>query len=313
MAQDDQTLAQSLLHAAKKAGADAADAVVMTDDSLSIEVRSGALEHATRSEAVEAGLRVFVGQKQAVVSTSDLRPEMISELATRAVAMAGVAPDDPYCGLADPDQLSRNWQELALDLADPADPPSPDTLKSIALQAEAAALTVTGVSQVSDCAAGWSENRVHLAATNGFDGGYVRTNSGFHAVAIAGEGLEMERDYASESRCYFADLPDIDTVGRRAGERAVARQGAIKPPTGSYPILYDERVSTSLIGHLTGAANGSAVARGASWLKDRLGEAILPAGMTLTENPHRVRISNSRYFDGEGIPTAPRDIIADGV
>jgi PmbA protein len=154
---------------------------------------------------------------------------------------------------------------------------------------------------------------MHLAATNGFSGGYARTGHSIQAVAICGDGTGMERDYAFETRSHHADLPDPAAVGRLAGERAAARAGAAKPPTGAWPVLYDERVAAGLIGHLVQAINGAAVARGASWLKDAMGEAVLPRGVDLVEDPFRPRIGGSRPFDAEGLPTARRALVEDGI
>jgi PmbA protein len=306
-------LTDALLAAARNAGADAADAMAVAGESLSIEVRGGALEEAQRAEGVDLGLRVLIGRRQACVAASDLRPATLAAMAERAVAMAREAPEDPWCGLADPSQLARDWDVAALDLEDPAAPPAPAELERRAREAEAAALAVPGVTKMDAAGASWQRSRVHVAATNGFSGGYGRTGSGTQAVAISGEGTGMERDYAYEGRTFAADLPSPEEIGRRAGERAVARSGATKPPTGAWPVLYDERVAGSLIGHLTQAINGTAVARGATWLKDALGEAVLPAGLDLVEDPFRPRIAGSRPFDGEGLPVARRAIVADGV
>jgi PmbA protein len=161
--------------------------------------------------------------------------------------------------------------------------------------------------------ASWSATAIHLATSNGFSGGYGRTAHAIQAVAICGEGLGMERDYAFEARSHAADLPEPEEIGQRAGERTVARAGATKPPTGAFPVLFDERIAASLIGHLVQAINGTAVARGASWLKDALGERVLPAGIDLIEDPTRPRISGSRPFDGEGLPVARRAVVRDGV
>jgi PmbA protein len=161
--------------------------------------------------------------------------------------------------------------------------------------------------------ASWTRRRLHLAATNGFAGGYARTGHALHAAAISGDGLGMEVEHAAEGRTHHADLPPPEEIGRLAGERAVARAGAAKPPTGAFPVIFDERVAGSLIGHLVGAANGAAVARGASWLKDAMGEAVLPAGIDLVEDPLRPRIAGSRPFDGEGLPVSRRAVVADGV
>ncbi len=308
-----QDLSHALIEAARKAGADAADALVVEGTSLSIDVLGGKLEHAERSEGIDLGLRVLVGQRQAVVSASDHAPETITTMAERAVAMARLAPEDPWVGLADPGQLAREWDVAALELADPAPEPDPAQLQEDARRGEAAALAVDGVAQVQAASAGYGRTRIHLAASNGFDGGYARTSRSTYVVAIAGEGAAMERDYKGETRVFQADLPDAAEIGREAGERASARLGARKPPTGRFPVVYDRRVSATLIGHLLSAINGSAIARGASWLRDGLGEQVLPRGLSLIEEPHRARIAGSRPFDAEGLATQARALVDDGV
>ncbi len=306
-------LTDDLLQAAKRAGATAADALAVDGTGLSMQTRDGALEEAESAEGADIGLRVFLGQKQATVSSSDIRPETVSIMAERAVAMAAEAPEDPYCGQADPDQLATSWDVAALDLDDPSEAPSPTELADDAARAEAAARAVKGVSQVDGAGTSYGRTEIYLAMSNGFSAGYARTQRSTSCVAIAGEGLEMERDYCGEGRAYGSDLPSPEEIGRLAGERAVARFGAGRPPTGAFPILFDERISSSLIGHLMSAINGAAIARGASWLKDAMGEQVLPAGLSLTEDPNRVRISGSRPFDGEGLPVQRRNWVEDGV
>lgn len=306
-------LTQQLIEAAKRAGADAADAMALRGTSVSIDVRAGALEHAERSEATDIGLRVMVGQRQANVSASDTKAETIQVMAERAVAMAKEAPEDPYVGLADPSELAQNWDLDALELYDPTPEPAPEELQADAAAAEAAALAVSGISQVQASSAGYGETQIHLAASNGFSGGYARTDRGISCVAIAGTGAEMERDHDGDGRTFQSDLRAPEDIGRRAAERALARQGAKQPPTGAYPVLFDERVSSSLIGHLLGAANGAAIARGSSWLLNALGEEVLPKGMSLIEDPHRARVSGSRPFDAEGLATQKRAIVKDGI
>ncbi len=308
-----QDLTARLLDAARAAGADAADALAVDGMSLSTDVRDGGLEQAERAEGTEIGLRVLIGQRQASVSASDTSGSTIATMAERAVAMAREAPDDPFIGLADPTQLATDWDLAALDLADPAPEPTPAALEEAAHAAEAAALAVSGVSKVDGAAASFGRRTLHLAASNGFSGGYSRTGHGRSCVAITGEGLTMERDYFGESRMHAADLPAAEEIGRIAGERAAARAGARKPPTGAFPVIYDERVSSGLIGHLLSAVNGTAIARGASWLRDALGTQILPEHLTLTEDPLRPRIPGSKPFDAEGLPTAARDIVQDGI
>ncbi|WP_415401213.1 TldD/PmbA family protein [Tateyamaria sp. SN3-11] len=307
------TLTQRLIEAARNAGADAADAMAVQGTSVSVDVRAGALEQAERSEGIDLGLRVFVGQKQANVSSSDASDRTVEEMAARAVAMANEAPDDPNAGLAEADQLATDWDIDALELYDATPEPSPDALQADALAAEAAAMDVAGVTQVQQATGAYGSRDIWLAASNGFSGGYSRTDRALSCVAISGTGAGMERDYSGDSRIFQSDLRDAAEIGREAAERAVARNGARKPPTGAFPVLFDERIASSLIGHLLAAANGSSIARGASWLRDLLGEQVLPAGINLVEDPHRPRTSGTRPFDAEGLPTRRRAIVEDGV
>lgn len=304
---------QALLAAAKTAGADGADAIAVEGTSASIDVLNGKLEHADRSEGVDIGLRVLIGQRQACVSASDTRTHTITQMAERAVAMAKEAPEDPHIGLANADQIARTWDTDALDMHDPAAPPSPAELQELAQRAEASAAAVKGVSQVQSTSAGFGNRRVHLATSNGFSGGYARSGYSVSTVAITGSGADMERDYYGDGRTYFADLDSPEYIGKVAGQRAVDRIGARQPKTGNFPVLFDERVAGTLIGHLLGAINGAAIVRGGSFLRDSLGQQILPKGISLIEDPHRPRVAGSRPFDGEGLATTRRAIIDDGV
>ena len=305
-------LTQALLAEARKAGADAADALAVTGNSQSIDIRQGKLEQAERSEGVEVGLRVLIGTRQACVSASDISPATLARLAERAVAMAREAPADPTVGLADPDQIARHWDLAAFDLSDPTPEPSPAELEAAARAVDSAALATAGITQV-EASAGWGGRSMHLATSAGFSGGYGRTSRSLSAVAFTGSGTNMERDWAGEGRIYAADMPLAAEIGALAAERTLQRAGSVKPPTGSYPVLFDERIASSLIGHLLSAINGAAIARGASWLMGALGQQVLPASMSVIEDPHRPRISGSRPFDGEGLPTARRTLVQDGV
>jgi len=305
-------LTGALLEAARRAGADAADAMAIAGRSTAIDIRAGALEQAERAEATEIGLRVLIGGRQACVSASDISDATLHRLAERAVAMAREAPDDPTAGLADPAQIAKTWDLAALELADPSDEPSAAALEQDARAAEAGAMAQTGITQVQ-ASAGYSARQVHLAATNGFSGHYARSTRSVSAVAFTGGSTGMERDYAGESRVFQADLPAAFDIGTLAGTRALARVGAVKPRTGHFPVLFDERIAASLIGHLLSAVNGTSIARGASWLADALGQQVLPKGLSIVEDPLRPRISGSRPFDGEGLATARRLIVADGI
>ena len=306
-------LTEALLDAARRAGAPEADAIAVDGRSVSIDVRAGHLEQAERAEGVEIGLRVLMDGRQACVSASDISQRTLDQMAERAVAMAREAPQDPFIGLADAADLARDWDVDALELSDPAAEPAAADLQDDARMAEAAALEVAGVHQVQSASAAYSFRRIHLAASNGFSGGYSRSSRSTSAVAISGEGLEMERDWAAESRIFQSDLPSAAEIGRLAGERAVARANPRRPKTGAYPVLLDERISGSLIGHLLAAVNGHAITRGASWLRDAMDEPLLPDALSLIEEPHRKRISGSRPFDAEGLPTTRRAIVENGV
>ena len=307
-----QTLTEAMLSAARRAGAEAADALAVDGTSVSIDIRAGRLEQAERAEGIELGLRVLIGGRQACVSVSDTSARTLQDMAERAVAMAREAPADPDVGLADPDQLARGWDLAALELCDPAPEPAAQALEEDARRAEAAALAHHGITQV-EASAGSSRRAMFLAASNGFAGGYGRSSRSVSAVAFTGTGSGMERDWAAEARTFQGDLPKPESVGDLAGARALARVGAERPLTGAYPVLFDERVSSSLIGHLLAAVNGTAIARGSSWLRDSLGQPVLPDTLSLIEDPWRPRISGSRPFDAEGLATARRLIVQDGV
>lgn len=305
-------IAAQLMDAARDAGAEASDVLVAEGASISIDVRAGALEQAERAEGTDVGLRVMIGRRQACVSSSELTQETFSAMAERAVAMAREAPEDDGVAQADPSALARNLDMESLDLVDHAPEPAPEALEAAAREAEASALSHDGISMVETASASWGKRRLHLATSVGFSAGYARTDSSLFCVAITGEGTGMERDYYGESRSHAEDLPTPKETGRLAAERTLERAGARKPPTGHFPVLYDERVAAGLIGHLVQAVNGAAIVRGASWLRDAMGDSVLPEGLSLVEEPHRPRVGGSRLYDGEGLPTETRPLVEDG-
>lgn len=307
------TLAAALIDAARKAGAESADALAVESSDVSVSVREGALEEAESAESLDYGLRVLIGRRQATVSASDPAPDVLAELAARAVAMARAAPEDPWCGLPEPGLLANPAALPALDLDDPAPAPAPAALREMAERAEAAALAQEGVSQVESAGAGRRRSVIAYAATNGFAGAYARTGVSLSVSAVAGDGLKMETDYDFASRTHLADLPAPEEIGATAGARAAARLNPRRAKSGAWPVMFDRRVAGSLVGHLLGAINGAAVARGASWLKDRMDEQVLPAGFALDDDPHRRRGPGSRPFDGEGMALSPRRLVEDGV
>ena len=275
--QDPQAVLEQLLAAARKAGADAADALIVESTSAGVSYRLGNLEDVERSESADLGLRVFVGARVAFVSSTDLSPEALAELPERAVAMARLAPEDRYAGLAPAELLARDYP--ALDLEDP-DEPSPDLLIERARAVEAAAMAVTGVTNSEGGGASYGRNAIALATSEGFFGRYASTSRSIGVAVLAGEGTGMERDYDSASARHAADLEGPEAVGRRAGERTVARLNPRKAKSAAVPVVYDPRVASGLVGHFVGAISGSAIARGVSFLKDRMGEAVFAPGIT---------------------------------
>jgi PmbA protein len=303
-------LAQRLVEAAKRAGADAADAVAVRGVSQGVEVRDGRVEESERSEGDDVGLRVLVGQRQAVVSTNDVSGDGVAKLAERAVAMARVAPEDKYVGLADPALLARDLPEL--DLLDP-DMPATTELERRAQEAEAAGIGVKGVTKSGGASASAGVGGMVLVTSSGFHGAYLRSSQSISMTAISGEGTTMERDYDYTSAPHAADLYSPERVGRSAGERAVARANPRKVQTCQVPVVYDPRVSGSLVGHLVGAINGASIARKTSFLKDKLGAQLFASNIRVIDDPLRRRGLRSQPFDAEGVSVKKLAIIDQGV
>ena len=309
MVKDAPNLLNGLLAKAKKAGADSGDAVYVRSSSLSVAQRLAQPEKLERSENSDIGLRVFVGKKQAIVSTSDFSPETLDEVVARAVAMAKVVPEDPYCGLADPDELATKVPEL--DIYDSSEPTA-ETLIEWANRAEAAARAVDGVSNSEGAEAGWGRAVVTVVATNGFAHTYSSSHFSLSAAVLAGTGTGMERDYDYSGAVYAADLMSPEAVGKGAGERAVKRLNPRKVSSGQYPIVYDPRIARSLVSHFANAVNGAAIARSTSFLKDAMDQAVFGPDITIVDDPHRPRGLRSKPFDGEGVANAKRKVIDAG-
>jgi PmbA protein len=299
-----------LIGRARRAGADAADAVMVEGTSISHARRLGKLEKLERSEGQDLGLRVFVGKRQAIVSSSDRSSKAVEELVPRAVAMAKAAPEDPFCGIADPAELAKALPDL--DLLDPVEP-SAETLVERARAAEETAMAVPGITNSEGAEAGWGRTRVALAASNGFAASYARSSHSVSVAVLAGTGTGMERDYDYSSVLHGSDLDSPETVGRRAAERTLRRLNPRKIATCKCPIVYDPRVSGGLLRHLSGAINGAAIARGTSFLKSKMGQRLFPEAVTIIDDPFRKRGLSSKPVDGEGIAPMRRAIIDKGV
>jgi PmbA protein len=304
------TLAQDLLTRARKLGADGADALAVDSQGTDIEMREGEIEKLERTEARGVGLRVFVGQSSAMISGSVFTPDALQRLVETAVDMARATPPDALAGLAERDLLATRFPELDL-VSDYL--PDSDKLKSMATEVEAAALNVSGVTKSGGAGASASHRKIALATSNGFARGYERSSVSFSVSAIAGSGTAMERDYDYSAAVHFEDLKATGAIGKSAGERAVKRMGARKVASQSVPVIYDRRVASSLLGHLSSAINGAAIARGTGFLKDRMGQQIFSSNISIIDDPLRVRGLASRPFDGEGLASSARAMIEHGV
>jgi PmbA protein len=307
----DEEMLSGVVAAAMKAGASAAEAVFAERASLSVSVRLGALEEVEREEARDLGVRVFVGQRQASVSGSDVSREGRERLVERVMAMARLAAEDPYAGLAPPERLAAG-RALDLDLFDPAEP-GPESLEERALAAEASALAVEGVTNSGGGSASWSSSAWRMASSGGFAGTYRASASSVVAQAIAGEGAGMEQAADWRTRRWLADLPSPETIGAEAGRRAVASLGARKIASSTAPVIFENRLASSLLSPLVGAITGPSVARGVSFLKDKLSQPVFASNIRITDDPHQARGLGSSPFDDEGVANREIDIVADGV
>jgi PmbA protein len=310
MTDDLLNLAEDVLSRARKLGADSGDALAIDAQGTDIEMRQGEIEKLERTESRGVGLRVFVGQSSALISGSVFTPESLSRLAETAVAMARATPPDPLAGVAAPELLARNLPQL--DLVS-AYLPESEELKALALAVEGAALAVPGVSKSGGASASASQRKIALVTSAGFGQAYQRTGASISVSAIAGEGTGMERDYDYSAACHFEDLKTPQEVGESAGERAVKRLQARKIASQAVTVIYDKRVASSLLGHLSSAINGAAIARGTSFLKSRMGQQIFAKGISVVDDPLRMRGLASRPFDGEGLSSNRRELIADGI
>jgi PmbA protein len=304
-------IAQTLVERGIAAGASAADSLYVADASSSVQVRVGEIEELSRSEGEEIGLRLFVGQRSATAASSDLSEEALSALVGRCLAMAEQAPEDPYAGLGPSDLLALG-EPPSLDVFDDAEP-DPADLRSRAFETEAAALAIPGVANSGGAGASASGSVVALATSGGFAGAYRKSSYGCSASVIAGEGVAMQRDYAWHSARHLEDLEAAAEIGSLAGARAVARLNPASLKPGQYPVLFDARVSSSLLGHFSGAISGSAIARKTSFLRDRLGDRVFESGVSIIDDPLRPRGARSRPFDGEGLRVSRQALVDDGV
>jgi PmbA protein len=308
--QNKEEVLDNLIQAARKAGADAADALLVESVAAGVTYRLGKLEDVERAESTDLGLRVFVGARVAFVSSNDLSKDRLAGLPERAVAMARLAPEDKYAGLAPKELLAREFPSL--DLEDKNEP-STELLIERARDVEGAAMAVKGITNSEGGGASFGRSSIALATSEGFRGGYASTSHGIGVAVLGGEGTGMERDYAESSARHASDMEAPGAVGKRAGERTIKRLNPRQAKSQRAPVVYDPRVSASLIGSFAGAISGSSIARGVSFLKDKMGQAVFGPSINIIDDPHRVRGQRSKPFDGEGVANRKMALIENGV
>jgi PmbA protein len=307
-------LAQSLLAHAKKHGATHAEALYAGGRGTSVSYLNGKMDSFSVADEAALGLRVLVGRRQAVAVSGDLSPQALERLAERVCAMAKAAPEDPYVVTADPGQFATNPADLAarLDLADSTIAEAAE-LKIWAAELEAATLSAKGITKSDGAGASYGRHTVLLLTSSGFEGGYDKTGYGMSVSALAGDGAAMVKDDSYTSARHKADLRPIAHVAAECAARATAKVGARPMALGAVPVVFDRRVAASLVGHFAGAINGENVARGTSFLRDKMGQPVFAPTIRITDDPHRARGLASRPFDGEGLPTAPLDLVSGGI
>jgi len=305
-----QDILDSLIRAARTAGADAADALLVESVSSGVSYRLGKLEDVERSESSDLGLRVFVGNRVAFVSSTDFSADRLKELPERAVAMARLAPEDKYAGLAPPELLTKTFPNL--DLEDPEEPSAGELIER-ARTVESAAMAVKGITNSEGGGASFGRTAIALSTSEGFRGTYAGTTQNIGVAVLAGEGTSMERDYDYSSARYSADLRKPEDVGKRAGERAIARLNPRQVSSQKVPVVFDQDSASGLLGHFAGAISGASIARGVSFLKDKMGANIFTPGIDIIDDPHRIRGLRSKPFDGEGVGNAKQLLIENGV
>ncbi|MDB4106481.1 TldD/PmbA family protein [bacterium] len=303
-------LAQKIIDMTLKCGADSADAIVSDSASLGMSARNGKLEDTERAESRDLGLRAMIGQQQAFVSGSAIDEDALQQLAQRAVDMANTTPADRFCGFAPEDRLAETWPDL--DLEDPHEP-SAEALRDMALACEAEARRHEGITNSEGAGASWARGTTALATSHGFAGSYTSTHFSMSCSAIGGTGDAMEGDYASHSTHYLEDLDSPEEIGRRTAERTLARLNPRKMESTKAHVVFDKRVSASMLGHLAGAISGSAIARGTSFLREDMGKQVMSQSLQVIDDPHLIRGLRSTAFDGEGVAPEKFTPIENGV
>lgn len=303
-------VAQALAEA-KKHGIDQAEVATSHDVGLSVTARLGDVEDIEFTNDRGLWITVYKDQRKGSASTSDTTPDAIREAVEKACSFARLTAPDPNSGLADADRMCREVLDLDLDHRWDIEPKDATEL---AIACEAAGLAADERLNNSEGATvGTSRGTRAYGNTHGFVGSYSKTSHSISCVLLGEQDGTMQRDYYYSSARDAADLEDAESIGREAAKRAVGRLGARKVKTTRVPVLFTAELARGFIGHAVGALLGSAQYRRSSFLLDAVGDQVFPDFLSIEEQPHIPKAMASRSYDGEGVATADRDVIRDGV
>ncbi len=314
MSQDLNQLLEEVIHRAEKRGASAADALAIEHVEGSVRVRLGEVEEITRARERQLGLRVFVGQRQAISATSDLRLEALDAFVDGVVAMAQLTAEDPSAGLPEAALTGAHHVTLPSELYDP-EAEGFDLERGLvwARAAETAALADPRMKNSEGGSFGFGVGLRAYRASGGVAGSYRSSSFSGSVVPIAQDGDAMERDWWFTARRRFADLDAPERVGEIARERTLRRLSARRLPTGERPVVFDPITASGLLRHLASALNGYTVYRGASYLRGRIGQRVAAAEVVLVDDATLRGGLGTRPFDGEGLVSRRNILIQNGI
>lgn len=308
-------LADKVIEFTRKFGEVQSEVVIKKNKDITAEARKENIDFSEVSHSTSISLRVIYNNKSALVSTSSTSESNLKKLASKALEIAKDSLENPYDIIAQKFEFADSSKIKNLEIFDN----KTDELKNIsffeelAIAADKASLNDAKITNTDGSSAGRSDSEYILCTSNGFKDGYKKSSFYISSSAIAAENKKMEREFAFEQRTYLEDLPNPSEIGELAAERAINMLGATKPTTGNYPVIFNERISSSIVGHILSAINGETIIRGSSWLLKSLNKNIIPEKYSLIEDPHILRLSGSRPFDAEGLKTKRNKFIDNGV
>ena len=298
-----------LLDTTKKLGAECTTVMANENTSVNVAARLGKLENIERNESSNIGLEIIDKKRKVSLSSTNLNQEALEELAKNAMNMVKSIPIDEYCGLADKNMLYDG--NLDLNLVDNYIPENDDLLNN-SIEAEDSALNIKGITNTEGASSSYSKNKFYLATSDGFFNTNDKTNYSTGLSVIAGKGTKMERDYEYQSKVHFSDLDTPKKIGEKAAERAISRLNPKKIKSNSVPVIFDPRVSGSLLSLFIGGISGQAITRGTSFLKDKMNKDIFKNTINIIDDPHIKRGARSLTFDGEGVATKKLNLVENG-